>query len=106
MTKRLMTPLTVGPYKLRNRVVMAPLTRTRAGDHKVPREMNVLYYRQHSTAGLIISEATSVYLFGYEYYGKPGMHTKEQRDAWTRITDVVYEEGSLIFLQVWHVGRI
>ncbi len=101
-----MTPLTVGPYKLRNRVVMAPLTRTRAGDHNVPREMNVLYYRQRATAGLIISEATSVSPFGYGYYGTPGIHTKEQRDAWKRITDAVHEEGGLIFLQLWHVGRI
>jgi N-ethylmaleimide reductase len=106
MMKRLMTPLTVGPYKLRNRVVMAPLTRTRAGDHNVPREMNALYYRQRATAGLIISEATSVSPFGYGYYGTPGIHTKEQRDAWKQITDAVHEEGGLIFLQLWHVGRI
>jgi N-ethylmaleimide reductase len=106
MSKNLMTPLNVGPYKLRNRVVMAPLTRTRAGDRNVPREMNVLYYRQRATAGLIISEATSVSPFGYGYYGTPGIHTKEQRDAWKRITDAVHEEGGLIFLQLWHVGRI
>src|SRR5258708_8608239 len=93
MPKRPRRPLTVGPYKLRNRVVMAPLTRTRAGDHNVPREMNVLYYRQRATAGLIISEATSVSPFGYGYYGTPGIHTKEQRDAWKRITDAVHEEG-------------
>jgi N-ethylmaleimide reductase len=106
VNKRLMAPLALGPYKLRNRVVMAPLTRTRAGDRNVPREMNILYYRQRATAGLIISEATSVSPFGYGYYGTPGIHTKEQRDAWKRITDAVHEEGGLIFLQLWHVGRI
>ena len=104
--KMLLTPLTVGPYKLRNRVVMAPLTRTRAGDRNVPREMNVVYYRQRATAGLIIGEATSVSPFGYGYYGTPGIHTEEQRDAWKRITDAVHEEGGLMFLQLWHVGRI
>jgi N-ethylmaleimide reductase len=105
-TKKLMTPLTVGPYKLRNRVVMAPLTRTRAGDRSVPREMNIVYYRQRATAGLIITEATPVSPFGHGYYGTPGIHTEEQRDAWKRITDAVHEEGGLIFLQLWHVGRI
>jgi N-ethylmaleimide reductase len=105
-TKKLMTPLMLGPYKLRNRVVMAPLTRTRAGDRSVPREMNVTYYRQRASAGLIISEATTVSPFGYGYRGTPGIHTEEQRDAWKRITDAVHEEGGLIFLQLWHVGRI
>src|ERR1700741_1042821 len=104
--KMLLTPMAVGPYTMRNRVVMAPLTRTRAGDRNVPREMNVVYYRQRATAGLIISEATSVSPFGYGYYGTPGIHTEEQRDAWKRITDAVHEEGGLMFLQLWHVGRI
>jgi N-ethylmaleimide reductase len=105
-TKKLMTPLTVGLYELRNRVVMAPLTRTRAGDRNIPREMNIVYYRQRANAGLIISEATSVSPAGYGYYGTPGIHTEQQRDAWKRITDAVHEEGGLIFLQLWHVGRI
>ena len=68
--------------------------------------MNAVYHRQRATAGLIISEATSVSPFGYGYYGTPGIHTEEQRDAWKRIADVVHEEGGLIFLQLWHVGRI
>lgn len=106
VVKKLLTPLTMGPYTLRNRVVMAPLTRTRAGDRNVPREMNMVYYRQRATAGLIISEATSVSPSGYGYHGTPGIHTEEQRDAWKRITDAVHEEGGLMFLQLWHVGRI
>ena len=104
--KKLVTSLVLGPYTLRNRILMAPLTRTRAGDRNVPREMNVEYYRQRATAGLIITEATSVSPFGYGYWGTPGIHTEEQRDAWKQITDAVHEEGGLIFLQLWHVGRI
>lgn len=94
--KKLLTPLTMGPYTLRNRVVMAPLTRTRAGDRNVPREMNLLYYRQRATAGLVISEAASVSPRGYGYYGTPGTHTEEQRDARKRITDAVHEESGLM----------
>ena len=80
-------------------------THARRGS-ELPREMNAVYHRQRATAGLIISEATSVSPFGYGYYGTPGIHTEEQRDAWKRIADVVHEEGGLIFLQLWHVGRI
>src|ERR1700740_1984388 len=105
-TKKLLSCLTLGPYTLRNRVLMAPLTRTRAGDRNVPREMNVAYYRQRATAGLIIAEATPVSPYGHGYWGTPGIHTEEQRDGWKRITDAVREEGGLIFLQLWHVGRI
>src|SRR5260370_23060876 len=101
-----MTPWVGGPNNRRKGFVMAQLPRTGAGDQNVPGEINVLYSRKRATAGLIISEATSVSLFGYGYYGTPGINTKEQRDEWTRITDAVHEEGSLIFLQLWHVGRI
>jgi len=104
--EKLLSPLTLGRYVLRNRIVMAPLTRTRAGDRNVPREMNVEYYRQRSSAGLIISEATPVSPFGHGYRGTPGIHTEEQRDAWRRITDTVHEQGGLIFQQLWHVGRL
>jgi N-ethylmaleimide reductase len=105
-TKKLLSSLALGPYTLRNRVLMAPLTRTRAGDRNVPREMNVTYYRQRATAGLIITEATPVSPYGHGYWGTPGIHTEEQRDGWRRITDAVHEEGGLIFQQLWHVGRI
>lgn len=104
--KKLLLPLALGPYMLRNRVLMAPLTRTRAGDRNVPREMNVAYYRQRATAGLIITEATPVSPYGHGYWGTPGIHTEEQRDAWRHITDAVHGEGGLIFQQLWHVGRI
>jgi len=105
-SKKLLTPLTLGPYELRNRILMAPLTRTRAGDRNVPHEMNVTYYRQRASAGLIITEAAPVSPFGHGYAHTPGIHTEEQRDGWKSITAAVHEEGGLIFQQLWHVGRI
>jgi N-ethylmaleimide reductase len=104
--KKLISPLNLGPYVLRNRVVMAPLTRTRAGERNVPREMNVVYYRQRASAGLIITEASPVSPYGHGYRGTPGIHTAEQRDGWRAITAAVHQEGGLIFQQLWHVGRM
>lgn len=104
--KKLLSPLNLGPYVLRNRIVMAPLTRTRAGERNVPREMNVEYYRQRASAGLIVTEGTPVSPFGHGYRGTPGIHTEEQRDGWRPITRAVHEEGGLIFQQLWHVGRL
>lgn len=104
--QKLLSPLPLGPYVLRNRVIMAPLTRTRAGDRNVPREMNVEYYRQRASAGLIITEATPVSPYGHGYRGTPGIHTEEQRDGWRHITEAVHQEGGLIFQQLWHVGRL
>jgi len=104
--EKLLSPLSIGPYVLRNRIVMAPLTRTRAGERNVPRDMNVEYYRQRASAGLIISEATPVSPFGHGYRGTPGIHTEEQRDGWRAITKAVHEEGGHIFQQLWHVGRL
>lgn len=104
--EKLLSPLNLGPYMLRNRVVMAPLTRMRAGERNVPREMNVAYYRQRASAGLVITEATPVSPFGHGYWGTPGIHTEEQRDGWRPITNAVHEEGGLIFQQLWHVGRL
>ena len=104
--KKLLTPLKLGPYELKNRVVMAPLTRTRSGEGNVPREMNVTYYRQRSTAGLIITEATPVSSNGHGYAYTPGIHTEEQRDGWKPVVRAVHEQGGLIFQQLWHVGRI
>ncbi len=104
--EKLLLPLSIGPYVLRNRIVMAPLTRTRAGEHNVPRDMNVKYYLQRASAGLIISEATPVSPFGHGYRGTPGIHTEEQRGGWRAITKAVHEEGGHIFQQLWHVGRL
>jgi N-ethylmaleimide reductase len=103
---KLLSPLVLGPYVIRNRVVMAPLTRTRAKDGNVPSEMAVEYYRQRASAGLIITEATPVSPFGHGYRGTPGIHTEQQRDGWKLITQAVHERGGVIFQQLWHVGRL
>ncbi len=103
----LFAPYTLGDLTLKNRVLMAPLTRSRAtqpGD--VPNDMNVEYYRQRASAGLIISEATQVSPQGKGYAFTPGIHSEAQIDGWRRVTDAVHDEGGLIILQLWHVGRI
>ena len=106
MTTTLFTPLQVGPYLLRNRIVMAPLTRSRAGDGNVPHELNALYYAQRASAGLIIAEATQVVPQGQGYISTPGIHDEAQVAGWKLITDAVHAAGGRIFLQLWHVGRI
>lgn len=104
--RKLLSPAKLGPYALDNRVVMAPLTRSRAGDGGVPRAMNVEYYAQRATAGLIISEATQISPEGVGYPGTPGIHSAEQIKGWRRVTDAVHAAGGRILLQLWHVGRI
>jgi len=106
MTPNLFTPLQVGPYRLRNRIVMAPLTRSRAASGNVPHELNALYYAQRASAGLIISEATQVVPEGQGYISTPGVYSDAQVAGWRRVTDAVHAAGGLIFLQLWHVGRI
>lgn len=103
----LFTPVQIGRYTLRNRIAMAPLTRCRAkqpGD--IPWQMNADYYRQRSGAGLIISEATHISPQGKGYAFTPGIYSDAQIDGWRKVTDAVHDEGGLIFLQLWHVGRV
>ncbi|MBD2040043.1 alkene reductase [Microcoleus sp. FACHB-672] len=102
----LLSPIQVGAYTLPNRLVMAPLTRNRAGDGNVPGPMNVTYYVQRASAGLIISEATQVSPQGQGYPLTPGIHSSEQVEGWRLVTDEVHKHGGRIFLQLWHVGRI
>jgi 2,4-dienoyl-CoA reductase-like NADH-dependent reductase (Old Yellow Enzyme family) len=102
----LFDPLTVGAYRLRNRVIMAPLTRERAGSVRIPNAMMAEYYRQRASAGLIISEATCVSPKGVGYADTPGIWSDEQVAGWRLVTESVHREGGLIFLQLWHVGRI
>lgn len=102
----LFTPVRLGRYELANRVVMAPLTRNRAGAGNVPQAMHAEYYAQRASAGLVITEATQASPQGVGYPGTPGIHTAEQIAAWRRVTDAVHTEGGRIFLQIWHVGRI
>ena len=90
-----------------NRIVLAPLTRTRAHpDTRVPSDLAVEYYRQRAGAGLIISEATSVTPMGVGYAGTPGIWSDEQTEGWKKVTEAVHGAGGRMLLQLWHVGRI
>jgi len=99
-------PFQLGDLKLKNRMVMAPMTRNRAGDGNVPHELNAKYYRQRSSAGLIITEASQVSEQGIGYPMTPGIHTPEQVEGWKKVTGAVHDADSRIFLQLWHVGRV
>jgi len=102
----LFDPVKIGDIYTENRVVMAPLTRDRAGPGGVPREMAATYYRQRASAGLIIAEGTQISALGQGYLDTPGIHTAAQVAAWRRVTDAVHEAGGKIVVQLWHVGRI
>jgi N-ethylmaleimide reductase len=102
----LFTPLELGPLLLPNRIVMAPMTRNRAGAGNVPTALAVEYYVQRASAGLIVTEATQVSPQGVGYPGTPGIHDDAQVEGWRRVTDAVHGAGGRIFLQLWHVGRI
>jgi N-ethylmaleimide reductase len=102
----LFTPIDVGSLPLRNRVVMAPLTRSRAGPGNVPTQLNALYYAQRASAGLIISEATQISPEGQGYISTPGIHSAEQIAGWKCVTQAVHVVGGPIVCQLWHVGRI
>jgi N-ethylmaleimide reductase len=103
---RLFEPCRVGALELPNRLVMAPMTRCRAGAGNVPTELNALYYAQRASAGLIISEATQVTPEGQGYGDTPGIHSDEQVRGWRGVTSAVHAAGGRIYLQLWHVGRI
>jgi 2,4-dienoyl-CoA reductase-like NADH-dependent reductase (Old Yellow Enzyme family) len=98
-------PVTLGELKLKNRVVMAPLTRTRAIG-RVPQDIMVQYYVQRATAGMILSEATSVTPMGVGYPDTPGIWSADQIAGWKKVTQAVHQAGGLMLLQLWHVGRI
>ncbi|PRD13369.1 alkene reductase [Pantoea coffeiphila] len=104
--KPLFTPLRLGRYRLAHRVIMAPLTRMRAGKGNVPSQLAPEYYAQRaSQGGLIISEATQVSASGQGYPATPGIHTPEQIAGWKNVTDAVHAKKGLMFMQLWHVGR-
>jgi N-ethylmaleimide reductase len=103
----LFDPITVGDVTLKNRVIMAPLTRMRSKQPgNIPHELNAKYYQQRASAGLIISEATQVSQQGQGYPGTPGIHSDDQVAGWKKVTEAVHGAGGKIFLQLWHVGRI
>ncbi|MFT3801533.1 MAG: alkene reductase [Burkholderiaceae bacterium] len=102
----LFSPLRCGRYELAHRVIMAPLTRMRAGPGNVPNEHAPTYYGQRATpGGLILAEATQVTPYGQGYPTTPGIHSAQQVEGWTKVTDAVHAAGGLIFLQLWHTGR-
>ena len=107
-TKALLKPITLKDIELNNRVVMAPMTRSRANNEgNVPIEgLHDVYYRQRASAGLIITEGSQISERAVGYINTPGIHTKEQVEGWKMVTKAVHEEGGVVFIQLWHVGRI
>jgi N-ethylmaleimide reductase len=106
MALDLFSTMSLGSIALKNRMVMAPLTRNRAGEGGVPQAMNVEYYAQRATAGLIITEATPISPMAHGYPALPGIYTDAQVTGWKQVTDAVDAKGGKIVLQLWHVGRI
>jgi 2,4-dienoyl-CoA reductase-like NADH-dependent reductase (Old Yellow Enzyme family) len=104
---KLLEPLSVGALELPNRIVMAPLTRNRASmPERAPNGLMHQYYKQRASAGMILTEATSVEPMGVGYPSTPGIWSQDQADGWKAVTKAVHEKGGRILLQLWHVGRI
>jgi N-ethylmaleimide reductase len=101
----LFSPTQLGGLSLANRFVMAPLTRSRAGDDGVPTDLHAAYYAQRASAGLLISEAVNISAQGRGYNLTPGIWTEEQVAGWKKVTDAVHAAGGKIVAQLWHVGR-
>ena len=99
------SPVRIGDLELRNRVVMAPMTRDRAGPHDEPTDLMVEYYRQRASAGLIVTEGTQPSPHGKGYWRTPGIHSPEQVAGWRKVADAVHAEGGLVAMQLMHVGR-
>lgn len=102
----LFSPYELGPITLKNRMVMAPLTRNRAQPNNVPGASAARYYSERAGAGLIVTEATQISAGAQGYVFTPGIHSDEQIEGWKKVTAAVHEKGGRIFLQLWHVGRI
>ena len=102
----LLQPTKIGAWEIPNRIIMAPLTRCRSSEGRVPNAMMATYYAQRASAGLIISEATSVSPMGVGYPNTPGIWSEAQVAGWTLVTDAVHRAGGRILLQLWHVGRM
>jgi N-ethylmaleimide reductase len=103
---KLFEPYQLGPLKLPNRLVMAPLTRNRAIAGMVPGPLAAEYYSQRASAGLLVTEASQVSQQGQGYQDTPGIYSKEQVAGWRKVTERVHARGGRIFIQIWHVGRI
>jgi N-ethylmaleimide reductase len=103
---RLLSSYRLGNLELKNRMVLAPMTRSRAIDGNVPNPLAATYYAQRAGAGLIVTEATQVSPQGVGYVRTPGIHSEAQVAGWRKVTDAVHAAGGKIFIQLWHVGRI
>jgi len=107
MKNNLYTPYNMNGISLKNRFLMAPMTRSRATQpNDTPNTLMAEYYGQRASAGIIITEATQISLQGKGYAKTPGIYTQEQIDSWKLVTDEVHKKGSKVFLQLWHVGRV
>lgn len=106
MNNDLFSPYMLGDLPLSNRLVMAPMTRNRADQHNAPHALNVEYYRQRASSGLIITEASQVSAEGVGYPATPGIYSDHQIRGWREVTDAVHAEGGHIFIQLWYCGRI
>lgn len=107
MTDALFQPLKVGRFQLSNRIVMPPMTRSRASQPgNVANEMMARYYAQRASAGLIVAEGTQISPMGQGYAWTPGIYSQEQIEGWKLVTDAVHAKGGTIFAQLWHVGRV
>ncbi len=104
-TEVLFTPFNLRGLSLKNRIVMAPLTRSRAGEVRLPNALMAEYYSQRASAGLIITEATVVSKQGIGWLNSPGIYNDEQTEAWQQVVAAVHAKGTPIFLQLWHCGR-
>eukprot|EP01060_Flectonema_neradi_P025687 TRINITY_DN3449_c0_g2_i1.p1 TRINITY_DN3449_c0_g2~~TRINITY_DN3449_c0_g2_i1.p1 ORF type:complete len:373 (+),score=88.67 TRINITY_DN3449_c0_g2_i1:52-1170(+) len=105
-TSGVLSPVTIGEMNLKNRVVMAPLTRSRTNNEgKVPNDLNVEYYTQRATAGLIITEGTHVSPIATGWVDAPGIYTQEQVEGWKKVIKSIHEAGGKVFCQLWHQGR-
>ena len=100
-----LSPYATSSLDLRNRVVMAPMTRARSGPERIPNELMAEYYRQRSGVGLIITEATTIPEQANGWVNSPGIYTDAQQAGWKPIVDAVHGEGSTLYLQLWHTGR-
>jgi N-ethylmaleimide reductase len=102
----LFEPFKFGDIEVTNRMVMAPLTRGRAGAQRTPNALMAQYYEQRASAGLIVSEATAISATGYGWVGSPGLYSQAHIDGWKDVTSAVHRRGGKIVLQLWHMGRV
>ena len=104
---KLFSPTRIGPYDLRNRIVLPPLTRSRSSQPgNIPNDLMATYYRQRASAGFMVTEGTQIEPRGQGYAWTPGIHSQEQIEGWKMVTEAVHAEGGVIFAQLWHVGRV